>query len=94
MSRFLTHDAICAGIFNRDGCFTSGTMAGWEGLLVNSNPILQLLLDRMNSDYAALNAKMRKCWGTKELDSWIQLALFFQVLSNLRLQLDGSSSLN
>ena len=77
MVKFVTHDAIRAGIFNRDGCFTSGTMAGWESLLVNSHPILNLLLDRMNSDYAALNAKMRKAWGAKELDSWIQLDLFF-----------------
>eukprot|EP00435_Cladocopium_sp_Y103_P029473 s2370_g7.t1 len=60
IGRFLTHEAIQSGVFNQNYCGAAPSMAGWEEALTNSMPLLNLVLDRMESDFAGLNAKMRK----------------------------------
>ena len=73
--KFLTHDAICNGVFNRDHCAATGSMAGWEEPLSNNVQLLNVALDRMESDFSGLHAKMRKPYGTKEVDALIQTKL-------------------
>ena len=48
-------------------------MAGWEGALSNSTALLNLVLDRMESDFAALNPKMRKAYGPSQVEAWVKI---------------------
>ena len=69
LSRFLTHDAIGQGIFNRSTCTAQAAESEWQEVLTNSEPVLALLLERMEDDYCALNVKQRKAYGYKEVES-------------------------
>ena len=74
MPRFINHDAIADGYFNIS--FTGGTAAltPWKTALTNSQPGLMLLLVRMEKDYIAMPPKMRRAWGSKDIEP--QLVLF------------------
>ena len=69
MGRFMTHEPIAAGAFNRDYCSTTSVMASWQAELSNTLPILELLLQRLESDYLGLHPKMRKAYGLKEVEA-------------------------
>ena len=62
MQRFLTHDAIAAGLF--DTGYTSGVSAyiAWAEELRNNPAVLKLLLERMESDYLQTRGKGRKAY--------------------------------
>jgi len=70
----MTHDSIADGYFNTS--FTGGTAAltPWKTLLTNSSASLVLMLVRMEKDYIAMAPKMRRAWGSKEIEP--QLVLF------------------
>lgn len=72
MIKFITHEAIASGCFNREHCAATGSMAGWEDPLSNSDALLQLVLGRMDSDFAALHHKMRKPYTSREIDALIE----------------------
>lgn len=69
MSRFLNHDGLAHGIFNRDYSGATGSFTSWDRALVNSPALLQLLVNRMNQDWTSMNPKMRKPWGLSTLDT-------------------------
>ena len=69
MHRFLTHDAIHNGAFNRDFCSTPGHLSCWSAELTNNPKTLSLLIQRLESDWAALNPKMRKPYSFGHVDS-------------------------
>ena len=73
MAKFLTHDAIASGVFNKDTCTATSTMAQWQSELLNSKSTLNLLCDRLASDYSSLGPKMRKPFGAKDVDARYQL---------------------
>lgn len=68
MTRFLNHDGVAQGVFNRDYVGGSGA---WERWMANSPELLQLLLDRMQKDWESMAGKMRKPWSQKDLESRI-----------------------
>lgn len=69
MHRFLTHDAIHNGAFNRDFSSTPGQLSCWSAELTNSPQILSLLIERLESDWVALNPKMRKPYSFAQVDA-------------------------
>lgn len=71
MGRFMTHEPIFHGVFNRD--YTGGTnvLAPWATELQNTKESLELMVLRMESDYAQTRPKMRKTWNLTLVDFWI-----------------------
>lgn len=70
MHRFLTHDAIKEGVFNRDFCSAHGAFSAWPDDLTNTDGTLSLLLKRLESDWLALNPKLRKPYAARDVDTW------------------------
>lgn len=72
MHRFITHESLAVGLFNRDHCGATALTMAWQGELQNSTAILSLLCERMRSDYLGLHTKMRKAWTLKDLDTKLE----------------------
>lgn len=68
MPKFLNHDGIAAGIFNRDFSSASGIHVAWDRDLLNSPQILAIMMQRMNRDFENLAVKMRKPWSQSTLE--------------------------
>jgi len=66
--KFILHDGIAAGIFNMTYNGAGTTYGPWERNLMNSQELLDLLLQRMQRDFESTSAKMRKAWGQSQLD--------------------------
>ena len=77
MGKFITHDAIASGVLNRDFNSATSTQAAWQGELLNSPQVLDLLLDRMGKDWSSLHVKIRKPYTAKDLDAWCCWVLSF-----------------
>ena len=69
MGKYLNHDGLAHGIFNRDYNGASAGLVAWDRFLTNSPPLLDMLVKRMVQDYESLAPKMRKPWGLSSLDS-------------------------
>ena len=70
MAKFVTHDALASGLFNRNFCCGDSLNGGaWRETLGNSPAVLSLLLERMNSDILSMHVKMRKAWKTPDLET-------------------------
>lgn len=85
MGKFITHDAIASGVLNRDYNSATSTQTAWQAELLNSPPVLELLLDRMGADWSSLRPKMRKPYTAKDVDAWFCWFL----LSKLSSVMDG-----
>ena len=68
MQRFLQHDALASGHFNLNHCSGTGSLSAWSRFLTNDINLLQLMCARLESDWTCLAPKMRKSWGSKEVD--------------------------
>ena len=73
MHRFLTHDAIKEGCFNRTYCSAVAGFAAWPVELTNSADLLNLMIGRLVSDWTALNPKARRPITAREVDAWHKL---------------------
>ncbi len=69
MGRFLTHESLAMGLFNANYNGSTSHISVWEGIMNNSEDVLRLLLDRMESDFLALLPKMRKHYQAAAVDS-------------------------
>lgn len=69
MQKFITHDPVAQGWFNLGKSSSTHAMSHWEADLQSTEPVLELMLDRMLADYEALTPKMRKPWGTKDVET-------------------------
>ena len=69
MQKFLTHESISMGYFNRDYTGGTGVLAAWSAELVNTPRILDHLIQRMHTDFERLTPKMRKAYGPKDVVS-------------------------
>ena len=67
MLKFVTHDAISQGIFNRDFCTATSTMTAWQEQLTNSEEILQLLCQRLDKDFQGTPKKLRRPWNFQQI---------------------------
>ena len=68
MNKFITHDAIAQGILNADYSSATGALSVRHKECTNSEVVLDLMLERMSSDFESLNPKMRKPWTAKDLE--------------------------
>ena len=69
MPKFIHHEPLAMDLFNDGHSTASGFLQPWNKYLSNNVELLELLLDRMESDYASLAAKMRKPFGVKEVET-------------------------
>lgn len=69
MPKFLNHDGIERGVFNGTFSGATGNFTAWERDLANTPKIVEILRERMRSDWEALPVKMRKPWGVQALDA-------------------------
>ena len=67
MGKFLTHEAVAEGVFNRDFCSASSSLVAWQEQLVNSEEVLQLLCDRLANDWLQTPTKFRKPWSYSQV---------------------------
>ena len=65
MPKFINHDGIADGIFNRTYSGGSGPHVPWKELLLNSSGVLTCLLGRMEKDYVAINPKAEATMGVQ-----------------------------
>ena len=73
MQRFVAHDGIANGIFNRTFTSATGSLVGWDKYLTNSDELLQLLCVRLENDWVSQAPKMRKPWTLKDIEPNLQL---------------------
>ena len=69
MIKFMNHDVIGLGLFNRDLCSCSHAMTAWQAELVNNQQTLLLFCDRLSADFSNLGLKFRKPWSYTQADS-------------------------
>lgn len=69
MQKYLLHEAISEGCFNRNYCSASGSLAPWASELTNSPEVLDLLCRRMQSDYESTTPKMRRAFNLSAVES-------------------------
>lgn len=69
MQKYVLHEAVSDGLFDRNHCSAGGALSAWGAELTNSPPILAFLCQRMESDYESLTAKMRKPFNTASVDT-------------------------
>ena len=67
MQKFLTHEAIAAGVFNEGTCCATSSQSEWADVLTVNRQNLTWLIQRMSSDFNSQHTKMRKPWSSKEL---------------------------
>ena len=68
MGRFLHHEGLSAGCFNAHHSFSNSATSAWKPDMTNSEELLLLVTNRMENDFVTTAAKMRKAYGTKEID--------------------------
>lgn len=68
MQRYITHEPLSAGIFNRDFNGATTSCQSWNTELQNSCKALALMCQRMQSDFVGLHPKMRKPWTLRDLE--------------------------
>ena len=71
MGKMLTHESIAQGCWNRSYCSANQLQSAWETALTNTPQILDLAIERMTKDYSSLNPKMRKAYGAKDIDTFM-----------------------
>ena len=66
--KLMSHEPLATGLFNLNFTSDKGQWAAWQTVLVNNEPLLQLLVSRMSNDYEQLTPKMRKPFAMKDID--------------------------
>ncbi|CAK9067235.1 unnamed protein product, partial [Durusdinium trenchii] len=66
MVKFLPHESVANGSFNLGHNTVLPQIKVWEDHLGNTEEVLTLLVSRLESDYAALNPKMRRPYQSKD----------------------------
>ena len=75
MAKFLTHESIAAGAWNRNHCTATDSQQSWQEVLCNTDQILHLAIDRMSRDWSNLAPKMRKAYSLKDVETCARLGL-------------------
>ena len=69
VGKFITHDAIAQGVFNKDTTTACASSTAWQSYLLNTKPILDLVCDRLGADYANMPLKFRKAYTYSQIES-------------------------
>ncbi|CAK9007548.1 Modification methylase ScrFIA [Durusdinium trenchii] len=73
LNKFLTHDAIAQGAFNRETCTATSCMTAWQAQLLNTLEVVELLCNRMDSDFSSTGLKFRKPYTFNQVESSLHL---------------------
>jgi len=65
----LLHEALASGLLNSDYNGGVGAHAPWEPHMMNTFPVLDLLVSRMQSDHENQAPKWRKPFGAKDIEA-------------------------
>ncbi|CAE7238947.1 unnamed protein product [Symbiodinium pilosum] len=76
MNRFMSHEPLANGLFNRDMCTASSTMTAWSDCLTNTPAVLGLVCDRLEGDFLAQRPQMRKPYTARDVVPLMQTLLF------------------
>ena len=69
MQKFLTHEAVAEGVFNRDYSSAGPTLVAWQSHLINNEDILLLFVERLELDFVHTPVKFRKPWRYDQCES-------------------------
>ena len=69
--RFISHEPLASGLLNTTFNGAGGGLAPWDSQLQNSVASVNLLVDRLKSDFEGLSVKMRRPYGLKDVESQI-----------------------
>lgn len=72
MIRFVTHEPLASGYFNRNFNAGTGVFSPWEGSLINNTDLVMLALSRMEKDWDDAPAKLRKPYQCKDIEPYIK----------------------
>lgn len=75
--KFVTHEALADNILNLGHSTASGYLLPWKAVLTNTDRVLDLVLVRMETDFVNTTPKMRKAWGSKDLEAHYNLYQYF-----------------
>ena len=67
MQKFISHESLAAGLFNRDECLAGPTMSPWAAQLTNTVEILLMVRDRLDADFLSQTSKMRRAFTAKDV---------------------------
>lgn len=67
MAKFIHHEPISCGYFNKDFCSAGGSCAAWASELTNSPKSLDFLMQRLHLDFEGSHAKMRKAFTARDV---------------------------
>ena len=68
-ARFLSHEPISNGLFNESFNGGHGALQAWEPCMLNRLEVVQLMVDRLASDYEQLSPKMRRPYGSRDIET-------------------------
>lgn len=80
MIKFINHDCLAHGWFNRDEQLANSSQAAWHDILVNSTDSLTLLCERLSADFLSINQKLRKPWSSATVDTRMHTKVFLRKL--------------
>ena len=69
-----TVSAACARWFGLGKSSSCSAISQWEADLISTERVLELMLERMESDHLSLSPKMRKAWSAKDFAAWADAA--------------------
>lgn len=72
MTRFIYHEPLAVGHFNAGHTTGTGPFSAWQKSLCNNESLLDMLVRRLDADWTSLSQRMRKPWGAREVDAWLQ----------------------
>ena len=73
MNRFISHDGLAAGVFNRDFCTAQPVSTAWSTQLTNAPDLLELLCSRLENDFVNLRPNTRKAFTGKDVEICLQV---------------------
>lgn len=76
MPKFINHDCIADGLLNLSHQTASGFLLPWKQQLTNTQPLVDLLLSRMELDWLNVMPKSRKAWNSASLAPWLGIRQF------------------
>ena len=76
MVKFLNHEALASNLFFEGTSVNTSLQGAWIEQCTMTLPALDLLCERMESDWQKLNPKMRKPWSSRDLDSELMFIFY------------------
>ena len=70
MAKFVTHEAIDGGIFNRDFSTATGQVSQWDAELQNNPETLSLMMERLELDFVSQSSKIRVAYKFAHVEIW------------------------